>query len=247
MLERFPKAPITEALIDLRVEMSDRISVSQLESLHTAIKEGYPDKKARRRWEQRLEFREGKEPVSTEAKDLGVDGYLFWAADEKQVVQFRLDGFTFSRLRPYLDWSQISGEAANLWNIYVDGAKPVHVTRLALRFINEIEIPLKTFELEQYFTSPPKAPPGLPQILEHFFSRILIQFPEDGAKAFVTLALSDTKDPLVTRVLLDIDAFMDVQLSPMDIKIWDCLAVLRRLKNEVFRTSLRERTLELFR
>ena len=86
MLERFPKAPITEALIDLRVEISDRISVSQLEGLHTAIKEAYPDKKARRRWEQRLEFKEGKEPVSTGAKDLGVDGYLFWAADEKQVV-----------------------------------------------------------------------------------------------------------------------------------------------------------------
>jgi len=247
MLERFPKAPITEALIDLKVEMSDRISVSQLEDLHSAIKEVYPGKKSRRRWEQRLEFREGKEPVSSEAKNLGVDGYLFWSADEKQVVQFRLDGFTFSRLRPYSDWTQICGEAANLWNIYVEGAKPIQVTRLALRYINAIEIPLKTFELEQYFTSPPKVPPGLPEILEHFFSRILIQFPEEGAKAFVTLALSETKDPLVTPVLLDIDAFMEVQLTPKDAKIWDSLAVLRRLKNEVFKRSLRERTLELFR
>ena len=40
-----------------------------------------------------------------------VDGYVFTSADGKQVVQYRLDGFTFSRLRPYTRWEEVFAEA----------------------------------------------------------------------------------------------------------------------------------------
>jgi uncharacterized protein (TIGR04255 family) len=241
MSEIFPRAPITEALIDIRVQIPEQVSPPCLELLHKQIQNEYPNKKARRGWAQKFEFKVPEGSMVADSKDLGVDGYLFSSADEKQVVQYRLDGFTFSRLRPYLQWNQILEEAKRLWVIYAEAVKPILLTRLALRYINSIEIPSRNFDLEEYFTSPPTIPSGLPQLLEHFFSQLLIQFPDQGAKALVTQTISPTKDPMITPVLFDIDVFVETQLKPNDQK------VLRTIKNAIFDRSLKEKTKELFR
>src|SRR5438034_2600089 len=151
MSEIFPSAPITEALIDIRVQIPEQVSPPRLELLHKQIQNEYPNKKARRGWAQKFEFKVPEGSMAADSKDLGVDGYLFSSADEKQVVQYRLDGFTFSRLRPYLQWNQILEEAKRLWVIYAEAVKPILLTRLALRYINSIEIPSRNFDLEEYF------------------------------------------------------------------------------------------------
>ena len=43
----FPNAPITEALLDIRVELPEGIDIARLESFHEHIKDRFPDKKTR--------------------------------------------------------------------------------------------------------------------------------------------------------------------------------------------------------
>lgn len=43
----FPNAPITEALLDIRVELPKKIALSNLESFHDHIKQGFPEKQER--------------------------------------------------------------------------------------------------------------------------------------------------------------------------------------------------------
>ena len=246
MVEVFPKAPITEALIDIRVQLPDTVTLENLEALADLIQSDYPKKKARRKWQGEVQFKEDSAPVAT-SKDLGVDGYFFTSADDKQVVQFRLDGFTFSRLRPYQQWSHLRDEAKRLWEVYNIQVSPIMLDRLAVRYINSIEIPSKKFELEDYFTSPPNVPKGLPCLLEQFFSRILVHFPEKGAKAFVTQTISESSQPSITSIILDIDAFVDASFKPGSENIWSTFETLRDLKNQVFFLSVTEKSKELFR
>ncbi len=245
MPEVFPKAPITEALIDIRVQLPGNVSLTDLETLHKGIKAEYPDKKTRQMWEGTFEVRNEKEPLQT--TDFRVDGYAFITSDGRQVVQYRLDGFTFSRLRPYSKWEEVHPEARRLWDIYRTATKPLLVTRLAVRYINAIEIPLKTFDYDDYFTAAPKIPEGLPQGLQHFFTRLVIPFPNRGAVAIVIQTPSGKQDPVNTAILLDIDVFEEVSLSPEDARIYEIFSVLREIKNEVFFKSVTERTKELFR
>lgn len=245
-METFRNPPITEALIDIKAELSSDVGIPDLEKLYEEIKSAYPKKKIRRRWESMFEVKEG-ETTTAESKDLGPDGLLLWSSDDKQLVQYRLDGFTFNRLRPYKDWDTMRSEARPLWDLYVRKIKPLQVTRLALRYINSIEIPATHFSLEDYFTEAPRIPEGLSQLMDQFLSRIVINFPESGAKAIVTQAIQPPKSPNTTSILFDLDVFREVHLVADSPEIWIILSDLRSLKNEIFAKSVREKTKELFR
>jgi len=245
MTEIFPKAPITEALIDIRVKLPGNISLTDLEKLHDHIKDEYPAKKTRTMWEGTFELRDEKDPL--QKAQFQVDGYAFTSPDGRQVVQYRLDGFTFSRLRPYNRWEEVFAEAQRLWGIYMRGTKPLLVTRLALRYINSIEIPSKTLDYDDYLTAGPRIPPELPQSLVHFFTRLAIPFPDREAIAIITQTPLSTQDPINTVIILDIDVSKETSLSPEDRTISDILYILRDIKNEIFFSSVTEKTKELFR
>jgi len=244
-VETFRNPPITEAVIDIRTELGSDVTMSTLESLHEKIKAKYPKKKVRRRVEGRIEFTPEGPPL-TESKELP-QGFAFWSADDKQVVQYRLDGFTFSRLRPYRDWDAVRSEAKPLWDLFVESAKPIQVTRIALRYINSIDIPAKSFLFEEYFTAPLKVPDGIPQTIEEFLYRIVISIPEFDSKAIITQTLQRPISPSVTSILFDLDVFRKVQLSANNPEIWEILFNLREIKNDIFFKSLTEKTKELFR
>ena len=245
-METFKNPPIREALIDIRAELGSEITISDLEKLHEEIKITYPKKRTRHRWEGVIEFKNQEVP-RTESKALGPDGFFFWSADDKQAVQYRIDGFTFNRLRPYEDWNAMRSEAKPLWELYSTMIRPLQITRLALRYINSIDIPGKSFLLEDYFTAPPEAPKGVSQIIEQFLSRIAIGLPDLDAKAIVTLTSQPATGPNVSSILLDIDVSRQVRLPADSPDIWSILSQLRDLKNDIFDKSLTEKTKELFR
>jgi uncharacterized protein (TIGR04255 family) len=245
MSEVFPKAPIIEALIDIRTVLPENVSVTDLEKLHDRIKGEYPDKEPRNLWEGMVEFKE-ETPPRTEARVQKL-GYSFSTADGRQVVQFRLDGFTFNRLRPYTRWEAILPQVRRLWGVYKTGVRPVKVTTVAVRYINAIEIPSKDFNIDDYFASTPKVPEGLPPILENFFMRMEIPFPEEEAKAVVIQTPANKQDPLKTAILLDISVFRQLTLAPDDERMWEILEKFRDIKNKIFLHSLTAKTLELFR
>jgi len=245
MSEVFPKAPIIEALIDIRTQLPENVSLTDLEKLHDRIKKEYPDKRSLGLWGGLLELK-GEAPPRAETH-FQKRGYSFFGADGTQVVQFRLDGFTFSRLRPYTRWEAIVPEVRKLWEVYKTGVRPGKVSTVAVRYINAIEIPSKDFNIDDYFTSTPKVPEGLPPILENFFMRIEIPFPEEEAKAVVIQTPANKQDPLKTAILLDISVFRQLTLAPDDERMWEILEKFRDIKNKLFLHSLTAKTLELFR
>jgi uncharacterized protein (TIGR04255 family) len=245
MAEVFPNAPITEALIDIRAQLPATVSMADLEKLHAQIKAEYPDKKTRKRLEGRFELGNEKEPVK--ASSVREDGYLFTSSDGKQIAQYRLDGFTFNRLRPYSRWEEMYQEARRTWEIYRSAVQPVRVSHIGVRYINSIEIPSKHFDYDDYFTAVPRVPPQLPQILEHFFTRVLIPFEDHGATATVIQTPSGKQDPVHTDILLDIEVVCGMSWAPEDERMWGAFGNLRNIKNDVFFSHITERTKELFR
>lgn len=54
------KAPITEALIDIRIKVRDDLKIEQLSSIYNFILKEYPNRKERYQREGSLEFKKGK-------------------------------------------------------------------------------------------------------------------------------------------------------------------------------------------
>lgn len=239
-------APITEALIDIRVKIKEDFDVERFQTLHKAISGQYPDKKARHRWEGRFEFKKGGETVSSGSEM--IDGYIFTSADQHQVFQTRIDGFTFNRLKPYDKWDTFRDEAKRLWKLYSNLVSP-EISRVALRFINKFDIPLSpqsVLNFSEYLTAAPIVPEGLPQGVNSFLTRVVIQDPEMDAAAIILQAFEQIIDPRFLPVILDIDVFKKKE-SISEQEAWQSLERLRHFKNDIFFRSITEKTKELFK
>jgi uncharacterized protein (TIGR04255 family) len=238
-------APIMEALIDIRIGIKEGFDVNRFLSLHEAITDQYPEKKTRHKWEGRFELKRGEALVSSGTE--AVDGYIFTSADEKQLFQARVDGFTFNRLRPYEKWDSFRDEAFRLWRLYRDLTSP-QIIRVALRYINKFDIPLFPYPLRdfsEYLTAAPIVPEELPQGVSSFLTRLIIHDPGIDAAAIITQALEQIIDPKFLPIILDIDAFRQKEVFSEE-EAWLTLEKLRHFKNRIFFASITEKAKELF-
>lgn len=236
------RAPIIEALVDIRVTLAPNVNAARLKSFHSSISTEYPKEQELR--EKRFEFKIKPEVLETAASS--VRGYRYFSADDKQVIQARLDGFTFSKLRPYETWEKLREEAYRLWIIYVKLFNPERINRVALRYINRIEIPLPHIDLRDYLTAPPEVPGGLPQRIDNFLVRIVIPEPSLGATAIITQALEPLTNQKIAPVILDIDVFKLGKFGRDGKDAWETIDKLRDLKNRIFFESITEKTVELY-
>ncbi len=239
-------APIREALIDLRVALPDEVASEDLEAAYSHIRNQYPVQKPIHHGRFGIHFDFKAETHKTIQAEQSSLGYRFESEDGKQIVQFRTNGFTFSRLAPYTSWEDVRGEAESLWKVYCDAAVPMRVTRIAARFINEIRIPLPFKDFGEYLTAPPRIPEQLPQALSSYLLRIVLPEPKIGAFAIITQALEEVK-PDHAPVILDIDTFINQTPDDDDATIWRRLEDLRNFKNNIFFESITEKALELFK
>lgn len=241
----FSNPPITEALIDVRVTLPKEITLEQLSIFHEDIKKYFPHKKER--FSGRFQIKAGAAPEIV-ASSNKVDGFLFNSEDGKKIVQARLDGFTFNKLRPYSNWKDFSAEAKYLWGHYVEIAKPINIVRLALRYINKIELPLPFNDFKEYILTIPEIAPAIPQGLAGFFMQLVIPNPEIKASAVITETIQAKSDNVgVLPLIFDIDISRNVVLDTTSQEIWQVLEQLRNFKNQIFINSLTAKAKELFK
>lgn len=239
----YSKAPITEALIDLQVTLPDEITVADLARVNIGGEIGYPHRRNRFASETQIAL---GEQLGTATRQTHI-GYTFVSSDERQIVQVRLDGFTFSRLAPYDRWETFRREAHRLWKFYRSVAEPVNVTRAAVRYINRLDLPLAMEDFKDYLRTVPEVAPDLPQGLSGYFMQLAIPQEDIGASLLLNETLLSPPDPDTVSILLDIDLFRVFEPPIEEEDVWRLLDQFRARKNEVFEACITDRTRELIR
>jgi uncharacterized protein (TIGR04255 family) len=231
----YSRAPIAEAIIDFQVELPEGVDLSDLERCQDAA---YPGRKALTGTNDRVGFRtEGS--TSTTLRQVG---FLFASVDEKQLFEARCDGFTVHRLAPYQGWESFRDEARRLWDIYAQTAHPSKVARVALRYINRLDLPLPVVELKDYLRTCPEVSPDLPRELEGFFLQLNIPQPDIKTSLLLRETVVPPAAPGVASVVLDIDLFRSHDIPPDDAGMWAFLESLRARKNKIFEACITDRT-----
>lgn len=242
----FPNAPITEALLDIRVQLPAEVNLARLAMYYDSVKERYPTKRERHSWQGGFKL---NPPGNVEVLQSqgGPDGYLLTSTDGKQIVQARLDGFTLNRLKPYDRWETLRDQARQLWQLYVQVAEPQQITRAALRYINRIEIPLPMKDFKDYILTLPEIAPGLSQGLERFLMQLVIPVPDAPTKAVITQTMEPVTDTNKVPLIFDIDVFREAAFDVKGEEVWQAFEKLRDLKNNIFFKSITPKAKELFR
>lgn len=238
----YSRAPILQAVIDFVVDPADN---ARLEALASA------------KWSDSGDFAVGT-PIFHANIDLGSDdhsptatrtqlGYQYPSADKKRVISARINGFSFSRLPPYESWEPFCEEARRLWSVYRDVRKPASVIRVAVRYINRLELPIPIADFRDYLRTVPEVSPALPQGLSGFLIQIKIpQVDLPGGMLILNEGLLESTST-TAAILLDIDLSLTSRFDPGGEELWDALGALHDRKNFVFESSVTDRTKELIR
>ena len=240
-------APITEALIDIQVEKQEELSFVGLQEAFNNLDFGYylKNKISLNTFGFKVTSDGHETHSSSEAKQIGI---RLHSSDEKYVAQFRLTGFTLSRLPPYENWETLIAEAKRIWSVYNDRTAPIQITRIATRFINNLQLPLENGEAFQvYLQKLADVPDEVPQSLSSFFQQFQLVDTTTKASVNLTLALESIQPSEPAPVILDVDAFIFSDLAPEDQKLWKILENLRELKNRCFFGSLTDNAVELYK
>ena len=248
-MNEFPhlsKAPIVETILDFRVSLSPAFAIETLKTAEARMPDGYSLVKTHRGWLGEITVAPEQSPQQA-VQDLGVTGYAFHSSDNKYIVQFRRDGFSFSRLAPYTAWEDVSEKTVGFWRLYLETAEPIEVTRLAVRTINRIALLEGVFELGCYLTAPPAIPPGLPNRLLSFLSQNLVQDEETGIVANVIQTIEAPDAGGKRAIILDSDVFLERKFEPADKQLLENFDTLRRLKNLIFFNSLTPETIDRYK
>jgi uncharacterized protein (TIGR04255 family) len=95
--------PITEALLDIQVELHPQFDLTLLGNLKDVVKEAYPNSQQQNEFKAEIRLNPGgRADVSDKSGDL--IGYRFISKYNLQVFQARKNGFTLNRLSPYVVW-----------------------------------------------------------------------------------------------------------------------------------------------
>ena len=235
------KAPIVEGLIDIRVERSASATIAAIKAACDELAAEFPSRQEMHMFLAQINL----SPESTGSSLTRGDapgGIILRSADEKWVVQFRLDGFAVSRLQPYRTWDELRAKASALWAKYSEAVKPTKIVRVALRFINRVQLPIDE-SFEKTFLTNFVIGSSLPQSVAGYLLRVVIPFEEHGAIAIVTQSLEGGS----TDCILDLDTFSEQPQGIAESDMWTKIDSLREVKNRLFFGSFTQAALERFK
>jgi uncharacterized protein (TIGR04255 family) len=238
----YDKAPIKEAIIDVQVEQSGSLTLADFENVETLPPQGYRDRQKLIMGQVRGQI-EGNRLTATANQDQL--GYAFVGGEGKHVTQFRVNGFSFSRLAPYQTWEQFRNEAKTLWLSYrkIVGALPV--VRVGLRYVNQLDLPTPVRDFRDFIRSYPEISSDLSQELAGFFMQV--QIPQEDIAGMVILneAMVPPPGPDIVSVVLDINIFKQGLKLETEDELWNTMEVLRLRKNLIFEGCITNTTREL--
>jgi uncharacterized protein (TIGR04255 family) len=245
----YKNAPIAEALIDLQVIANEPVDLEEcIKNFTTKLNGKFPEKKNIRTGEFKIEFPDDKEQnqpqVETSQKTLGV---RFDNEQNNKVLQIRINGFTLSYINYYSNWEEFCQEARLYWKEYLEIFKPKTVSRVAVRYINKLEIPGPIIEPSEYFNLYPKVPEKLPQKINDFLLRMVMPQSDIDSIAIINQATMQASKANHVAVALDFDIFKQTSFEASSEEVWELLYVLRDRKNLLFESCITEKTREAIR
>lgn len=240
-MQHYLRPPITEAILDLRVTLPQGFSIDTLEEIHNQVRESYPQKVSI--FAGSIEYQVEQDLVNTSRNQYG---FQFKSENSPYIFQAALGGFTCNHLAPYSTWEQFRSETKHLWEIYKAICKPTSITRVGVRYINQIELPELAIDFKDYLRVCPEIAPDLPQGLSSFYMQL--QIPQEELQCMLTIneAFIPPITPNSISVILDIDVFRVKDWDSNDNTIWDFIEQLRNLKNETFEKCITDKARRLF-
>jgi uncharacterized protein (TIGR04255 family) len=240
----YSRSPIIEARIEIKVKLSPETEVTNLMQIASEIESEYEIE--HQYFNINGQITVDSDLIVSASANNSPAGYSFLAENKQRRIQARLDGFTFSQSTPYSGWVDFQETARNLWEIYDRATNPIEIERLALRYINRIEIPSTNVSLKDYFTNFPEISPDLQKTLGTYIMHLQIPIEDVNSVAHITQARvppdSFSLDTLF--IILDINIITEGTISIQAEDIWKQFNLMHQNSGRIFELFITDKTRE---
>lgn len=235
--------PITEAIFDIKVSPLESSKLNELD-ISSSIQQDFPKKQVSIEYKGSLQVNNNEEPSQNISKK--ENGFLFRNNEGTKVIQFRLDGFTFNRVKGYDDWETFKNEALNFLETYKSrvGVGEFTIERIALRYINRIEIREANPDYKDYFKLRPCIPEGFLDLTSFFMQTSFLEKEKNINAQILTTIDQKSKNSNLVPFILDIDVFKEGRIE--NDKLERHFEELRKLKNQIFFQAITKKCKYLF-
>lgn len=232
--------PAIEAVLDITTnEISD---TQKLDYRKREFKKRFPRKEQILLFESSLQGAEKSMRIVNKNRTLG---FAYKSEDEKEISQFRLNGFSYNRLPPYLGWEAFVDKALENWETYRSIRKRLEIKRIGLRFINIIKVPGSDPTISEYFNVGITSKTLIGKIKQYKYQ--YIRDFDDDLIAIVNFGQIEIQDD-ETSFIFDIDVIKQTSdLSPETNNVAEYLKAMRQAKNTVFFENLTDKALEPYK
>jgi uncharacterized protein (TIGR04255 family) len=248
MPKTYKNPPLLEAVCEFRFVSEGNYSAEQIASFYETIKGSFPVQKKGKI--NKVEFRIDTEKTPEENKgSISQDFYEFeqyFSEDEKYSIQLDGGRISIHRIKPYTAWSQFFPLIQTVYNAYIEVFKPTELSRVGVRYINEIVLPVDGFTFSDYFT----LSASLPSLDEANRQSIFLGsvFGQEGGRDAIKVQFGDKQLPEETTskaFVLDLDYFLVTATVTLD-AVDEWLTTAHTNLENVFEGIVTEKTKQFF-
>jgi uncharacterized protein (TIGR04255 family) len=234
----YARAPIVEVILQLDFAGAPT-SPNELAAFTVDLAQTYPTRDELRGFEAQIQFGpQGMQAVTTQQAP--PSGYQLKDAKSHRLVRAFPTAISFHEIQPYQGWASFIGEAHQVFGVYLRRVPRTELSRIGLRYINRIDLPLDAGEIRSWVRSAPDIPEGLPQLVSSYSSEMAMPQPDlPGVTAVMRQALLIPDSPLSIPVVVDIE--MVCQASVPVPALWSFVEWLHERENMIFERTITDR------
>ena len=247
MAQKYPKPPIVEAVLQMR--FGTPLSDGELKRVPHLLASEYPKSKDENEFQLKFRIEKGA-PVGTPQPERRDHGSRMLSANDQRMVVIRQGYILYVFQAPYQGWDEFVDGARFVFDTVRDKIGYKEVTRLGLRYINRIDIPLKDDELyypQDYLTIGAWRPPdGVTENMRLFSAVVESDLSHD--KLIARVGTGTAEEAIISHgsLLFDIDIISQVDVPKKPDDIWALLGRMRDAKNAIFESGVTDKARQLF-
>lgn len=242
MGKKYANPPIIEAVCEFRLTSDSKWDLTIPGLVYEKVSKEFPNKEER--LIQKIEATHSpqgkKEQISREER------ILFLTNDRKTFIQIGSHLLAINCLRPYPTWNGFKPKIENGFNTLANIVDIKGLQRIGLRYINRIEIPGPSVNLDDYFGFRPFIGRNLPQVMENFI--VGCKFPSSDEQDICRVQLTNAtpEKPGNSAFLLDLDYFLSRPQAVSPDKALEWVQMAHQQVENIFEGCITDHLREVF-
>ena len=145
MSKQYPNPPLVETIVDIVFEPGDPWTILVPGRMYDLIREDYPVIEPVHFGDEQVE------DLAQRWSGVFLQRIHVLSEDRSRIVQLGPNQITLNFLRPYPGWTELLPIITRLIGHYLNVAKPKRISRMALRYVNQIDVPPPPAPIESLF------------------------------------------------------------------------------------------------